>query len=119
MRVQGISSNVLGHVLKLVHFMVPSQFYCINRLINTREHVSLFEQFEEIITLSDSERVFIRITSIYKIDMGGFVIILIVRDKLTHSHISLASFLWDIGKQCSPGCDAAERGVPSGATLFA
>ena len=37
--------------------------------------------------------------------------------KLTH--ISLASFLRDIGKQYSPRCDAAERGVPSGAILFA
>ena len=27
--------------------------------------------------------------------------------------------LWDIGKQNSPRCDAAERGVPSGAILFA
>ena len=35
------------------------------------------------------------------------------------SHLRLASFLWDIGKQYSPRCDAAERGVPSGANLFA
>ena len=35
------------------------------------------------------------------------------------THLSLASLLWDIGKQHSPGCDAAERGVPSGAILFA
>ena len=28
-------------------------------------------------------------------------------------------FLWDIGKQKSPRCDAAKRGVPSGAILFA
>ena len=27
--------------------------------------------------------------------------------------------LWDIGKQYSPRCDAAERGVPSGTILFA
>ena len=33
--------------------------------------------------------------------------------------LSLASLLWDIGKQYSPRCDAAERGVPSGAILFA
>ena len=31
------------------------------------------------------------------------------------SHISLASFLWDIGKENSPRCD----GVTSGAFLFA
>ena len=37
--------------------------------------------------------------------------------KLTHK--SLASLLWDINKQHSPRCDATERGVPSGATLFA
>ena len=37
--------------------------------------------------------------------------------KLTH--LSLASLLWDIGKQHSPRCDAAERGVPSGAIMFA
>ena len=33
--------------------------------------------------------------------------------------LSLASLLWDIGKQYSPRCDAAVRGVPSGAILFA
>ena len=27
------------------------------------------------------------------------------------THISLASFLWDIGKECIPRSDAAERGV--------
>ena len=31
------------------------------------------------------------------------------------NHISLASFLWDIGKQNRPRCDAAERGVPQNA----
>ena len=35
------------------------------------------------------------------------------------THLSLASLLWDISKQNSPRCDAAERGVPSGAILFA
>ena len=30
------------------------------------------------------------------------------------THISLASFLWDVGKQHSPRCDAAECSVPSG-----
>ena len=35
------------------------------------------------------------------------------------THISLASLLWDIGKQYSPRCDAIERVVPSGAILFA
>ena len=35
------------------------------------------------------------------------------------THISLASFLWDIDKYNSPRCDAAKRGVPSGAILFA
>ena len=35
------------------------------------------------------------------------------------THLSLASLLLDIGKQNSPRCDAAERGVPSGAILFA
>ena len=33
--------------------------------------------------------------------------------------ISLPSFLWDIGKQYSPRCDATECHVPSGAILFA
>ena len=37
----------------------------------------------------------------------------------TLTHISLASFSWDIGKQNSPRCDAAKRGIPSGAILFA
>ena len=35
------------------------------------------------------------------------------------THLSLASLLWDMGKQHSPRCDAAERGVPSRAILFA
>ena len=35
------------------------------------------------------------------------------------THLNLASYLLDIGKQNSPRCDAAERGVPSGAILFA
>ena len=35
------------------------------------------------------------------------------------THLSLASLLWDIGKHNSPRCDAAERGIPSGAILFA
>ena len=34
------------------------------------------------------------------------------------THLSMASLLWDICKQYSPRCDAAER-VPSGAILFA
>ena len=33
--------------------------------------------------------------------------------------LSLVSLLCDISKQNSPRCDAAERGVPSGAILFA
>ena len=32
---------------------------------------------------------------------------------------SLVSLSWDIGKQNSPRFDATERGVPSGAILFA
>ena len=35
------------------------------------------------------------------------------------THLSLASLLWDIGKQYSPRCDASECGVLSGAILFA
>ena len=35
------------------------------------------------------------------------------------THISLSSFLWDIGKQNSPRSNAAKRGVPSEAILFA
>ena len=35
------------------------------------------------------------------------------------THLSLASLLWDIGKQYSPRFDAAERDVPSEAILFA
>ena len=35
------------------------------------------------------------------------------------TNLSLASLLWDVGKQNSPRFDAAERGGPSGAILFA
>ena len=44
---------------------------------------------------------------------------LISMDETVLNNISLAFFLWDIGKQNSPRCDAAKRGVPSGALLFA
>ena len=45
---------------------------------------------------------------------------IVVREILPRlTHLSLASLLWDIGKQYSPRCDAEERGVPSGAILFA
>ena len=47
--------------------------------------------------------------------VGAMLIVIIQR--LTH--LSLASLLLDIGKQNSPRCDAAERGVPSGAIMFA
>ena len=40
-------------------------------------------------------------------------------DGFSLTPISLGSFLWDIGKQNSPRCDAAKRGVPSRAILFA
>ena len=42
-----------------------------------------------------------------------------INDRLNLTHISLASFLWDIGKQNCPRWDAAKCGVPSGAILFA
>ena len=42
-----------------------------------------------------------------------------VDKSLPLTHLSLASLLWDIGKQNSPRCDAAERGLPSEAILFA
>ena len=41
------------------------------------------------------------------------------RPNVQLTHLSLASFLWDIGKQYSHRCDAAERGVPSVAIMFA
>ena len=42
-------------------------------------------------------------------------------DRFSHkeAHISLPSFLWDMGKQNSPRCDAVKPGVLSGAVLFA
>ena len=35
------------------------------------------------------------------------------------THISLASYFWDIGKQYRPRWDSAECGISSGSTLFA
>ena len=35
------------------------------------------------------------------------------------THLSLASYKRDIGKECRPRSDAAERSVRSGSTLFA
>ena len=53
--------------------------------------------------------------------MKAFIVVHIIADDviIILTHLSLASLLWDIGKQNSPRCDAAERGVPSGAILFA
>ena len=48
-----------------------------------------------------------------------FLQLFVPKTTVTLTHLSLASFLWDIGKQNSPRCDAAERGVPSVSTLFA
>ena len=42
-----------------------------------------------------------------------------VNYKTILTHISLAPFLWNIGKQNRPRCDAAKRGVRSGAIQFA
>ena len=44
---------------------------------------------------------------------------LVLKTDLKLTHLSLSSLLWDIGKQNSLRCDAAERGVPSVAILFA
>ena len=35
------------------------------------------------------------------------------------THLSLASFLWDIGKQCKTRSDATKCGVWSGSQMFA
>ena len=43
----------------------------------------------------------------------------LISNEILLTHLSLTSLLWDIGKQNSPRCEAAERGVPSGAILFA
>ena len=40
------------------------------------------------------------------------------KQRIDLTRLSLAPLLWDIGKQYSPRCDAAERGVPSGVILF-
>ena len=53
----------------------------------------------------------------YKAGAGTAVFVTYIQLDLTH--LSLKSLLWDIGKQNSPRWDAAERGVPSGAILFA
>ena len=42
-----------------------------------------------------------------------------VKKMLSLTHISLASFLWDIGKQYSPRSDTAKRSILSGAIPLA
>ena len=59
---------------------------------------------------------FYNITKICLLDGHVFIM---WKKELILTHLSLASLLWDIGKQNSPRWDAAERGVPSGAILFA
>ena len=61
-----------------------------------------------------------------QIFVGNSIVSLIERYKslsicfhLVLTHLSPACLLWDIGKQHSPRCDATERGVPSGAILYA
>ena len=39
--------------------------------------------------------------------------------KLRLAHTGLASFLWDISKQCKTRSDAAKHGIRSGSSLFA
>ena len=41
------------------------------------------------------------------------------KSDLSLTYIRLASFLWDINKQCRPRSDATERGVLSGILMFA
>ena len=53
------------------------------------------------------------------LDLDAFAEELKRQVKTDLTGLSLVSLLWDIGKQNSPRCDAAERVVPSGAILFA
>ena len=57
----------------------------------------------------------------YKNDFSKFINVSkrLRKTSYTLTHSSLASLLWDIDKQNSPRCDAADSGVPSGAILFA
>ena len=53
------------------------------------------------------------------LDLDAFAEELKRQVKTDLTRLSLVSLLWDIGKQNSPRCDAAECGVQSGAILFA
>ena len=62
---------------------------------------------------------FIECRGILVISLSIFKVFHVLLRAATLTHLSLASLLLDIGKQYSSRCDAAERGVPSGAILFA
>ena len=58
------------------------------------------------------------------VQLISMFVLVYAKKQLSHdtsqlTHISLVFFLWDIDKRNSPRCDAAKRGVPSGAILFA
>ena len=47
----------------------------------------------------------------HSVPMKDFLAYLVIEKWFSLTHLSLASFLWDMGKQCRPRSDAAERGV--------
>ena len=58
-------------------------------------------------------------STLYRRSVNYINSIIVLKRHRILSHISLSSFIWDISKQKNPRCDAAKRGVPSGAIQFA
>ena len=52
-------------------------------------------------------------------DSGYVHFLFVYNTGVTLTHISLASFLCDIGEQCRPSSDAAKSCIQSGSPLFA
>ena len=105
--------NTLGYrsSLALCLTKVRSSRACCPATALIRNETNIKKRVPQCFTREQNGHNFERF-SIYECVVDNFIFLLL-------THLSLVSLLWDIGKQYSPRCDAAERGVPSGAILFA
>ena len=79
----------------------------LHNFIRNDMNIRKIEEYDNGFTREQNGHNFERF-SIYECAVDNFIFLLL-------THLSLASLLWDIGKQYSPRCDAAERGVPCSA----
>ena len=118
MRSKAISRQGYSEPVKRIRNIIS--YFGVNELaMNGFYHTGQSKQFAQNVMLLYNNALLGRPLNCMqcKISLANYNKLLSESHLLTH--LSLASLLWDIGKQNSPRCDAAERGVPSGAILFA